>query len=256
MDMTFSTSGLKSLFRYPFQGKEWGRKLLYLSLFWLAGYFIPIIPWLLAGGYMAVIIRQVAAGELPEDLPEWQDWNRLLMDGLRMMGAALIFFLPLAALFAFAFSFYMGGMFAGIGLGESGDDFLAGLAMFSSITVLFCSIALGIFASLALGIAYSPALTHMVVKEKFSAIFAVREWLRVVRANLGGYLIALLIIWGLAFIMQMLAQLIMYSIILCIALPVLMFVGSPYMSVISAVLLGQVYKEGVDALAVVETETQ
>lgn len=249
MEAHFSTQALKSLFRYPFQGKEWGRKLLYLGLFWLAGYFIPVIPWLFAGGYMAAIIRQAAAGSALTDLPEWQDWNRLLMDGLRMFGAALIFVLPVFLFFTMMLSFYMGGTFAGIALGETDSYILPFLTLLTTTFMMFCGIAVGILLSVLLGVTYSPALTHMVVKGSFGSLFKVREWFAVMRANLGGYLIALFILWGVIFAMQMIYQLLMFSIVLCLLAPVLAFASMPYLSVVSSVLLGQVYKEGEAALA-------
>ncbi len=124
MNQSFTTIGMKSLFQYPLRGKEWGRKLLYLGLFWLGGFIIPVVPWVFALGYFAAIVRRVAKGEADEGLPDWTDWNRILVDGIRITGAVLVLCIPLAAIFFLGFSFYMGSTFTGIGLGNSGRESL------------------------------------------------------------------------------------------------------------------------------------
>jgi hypothetical protein len=232
------------------QGKEWGRKMLYLGLFWVAGFFIPVVPWLFAGGYIASVIRQVKAGDGLADLPEWSDWNRLLMDGIRLLGAWLIYFIPVSLFFSVAFSFYFGTTFAGIGLSESGfgRDLITALIMLTGTAVLFVATAVGMLFSLGLGFIIWPAITHMLVRESFGALFQVKEWWRVLRANLCGYLIAMVILLGLSFTLNILIQVTIYSVILCALLPVLVFVSMPYLSVISAALLGQIYREGADAV--------
>ena len=249
MNPPFNTNGLKSLFRYPFQGKEWGRKLLYLGLFWLAGSIVPVVPWLFALGYFAEIVRRVVNDEAELGLPEWTDWNRLLMDGLRVLGAGLIVCLPIAAIFFLGFSFYFGTTLTTVGLGESGREDLIFIPLMGGMMVLFCSMAVGTLLSFGLGIVSAPSVTHMLVKKEFAALFRFKEWWRVLRANLGGFLIAFFIILGLYFVFQMLTGFVIYSVVLCGLLPVLGAVVCPYLTVISAVLFGQAYREGRDTLA-------
>ena len=244
MNQPFSADGLKTLFRYPLQGKEWGRKMLYLGLFWMAGLFIPVFPWLFAMGYFAEITRRFAEGDSSPDLPEWTDWNRILTDGLRIFGVVLIVGLPIAAIFIMGMANYFGATFATVGLGESGYDWLGFVTMMGGMMVLFFTIALSMLASVAAGIGLAPAVTHMLVQDRFAAFFRGGEWWRVLRATLGGYLIALFIILGLGFAYQLLTQIVASTIILCGALPVLWAVACPYLTVVSAVVLGSAYHEG------------
>jgi hypothetical protein len=251
MNGSFSTAGLKALFRYPMQGKEWGRKLLYLALFYLGGFIIPIVPWLFSCGYFAAILRQIAEGDSSGDLPEWQDWNRLLMDGLRMFAGGLILALPVVLLFTLGFSFYFGTFFAGIGASESGRDGLMGVLFSIGMPVLFCTMAFGILLSIGLHLASGPALTHMAVKGSFGALFQVKEWWQILRANLGGYLIVIFLIYAIGYAIQMLISVTISTLVLMCITPLLLLAVAPYFTVITAVLFGQAYREGVAALAVV-----
>lgn len=248
MNRSFSTAGLKALFRYPVQGKEWGRKMLYLALFFLGGFIIPVVPWLFSCGYFAAILRQTAEGDPAGDLPEWQDWNHLLMDGLRMFGAGLILALPVVLIFTFGFSFYFGTFFAGIGASESGRDGIMALMMSIGMPVLFCTMALGMLLSIGLHLVSGPALTHMAVKGSFGALFQVSEWWQVLRANLGGYLIAIFLIYAIYYGTQLLSSVIFSTFFLIFTIPLLLFAFVPYITVITAVLFGQAYREGADTL--------
>jgi len=99
----FNTSGLKALFTYPFRQANWQSKLLILGLLSIAGLFIPVIPWLFVAGYSAELIRRQALDGGESQLPEWDDWSRLAMDGLRIMVVGFVVSLPV-------FVVYAGGM--------------------------------------------------------------------------------------------------------------------------------------------------
>ena len=247
MSESFSISGIKGLFLFPLRGKEWGRKLLYLGLFWLAGSMIPMIPWLFVGGYFAAVVRKVVRDEA-EKLPEWQDWNRLILDGIRMLGAGLIFFLPLGLFFSTAFSFYFGTSIVGIALGRGGKELASLLSSLGGMLVFGWCMAVGMFLSLLLGLIAWPATTHMIVEERFSALFEVNAWWKVVRANPGGYLIALFLFWGVFMAFQVLSQWFLFTVVLCVFLPVIYAVAMPYLTLLTADLFGQVYRESLVAL--------
>ncbi len=250
MNQTFNTLSLKALFRYPFQGKEWGRKLLYLGLFWLGGLIIPVVPWLFALGYFAEIMRRVANGEADLGLPDWTDWNRLLMDGLRVFGATLVISLPTVVIYMIGSTVYFGTTFSSIAMSQMGQNGLYMLTLFGGMMVFFCSMAVGMFLSVGLGIISAPALAHMVMEQKFAALFHITNWWRVLRANLGGFMIAYFILVGLYISYSFVSYFISLTVVLCGLLPVLWAVSAPYLSVICGVVFGQAYREGLDTLAV------
>ena len=171
------------------------------------------------------------------------------MDGLRMFGAGLILALPVVVVFTFGFSFYFGTFFAGVGLSESGRDGLMALMMSIGMPVLFCTMAFGMLLSIGLHLASGPALTHMAVKGSFGALFQVGEWWKVLRANLGGYLIAIFLMYAIFYAAQLLSSVIFSTFILIFLLPLVLFAIAPYITIITAALYGQAYREGAETLA-------
>ena len=115
---SFSTRGLKALFSFPFRKSGWEMKMVVLAGFSFAGMIIPVIPWLFVYGYIAELIRRAVDSEDPE-LPGWDDWNDLLVDGLRLMGASLFYVLPLLLLYGVGFGAYMAGMFGMVSLADT-----------------------------------------------------------------------------------------------------------------------------------------
>jgi hypothetical protein len=115
--------------------------------------------------------------------------------------------------------------------------------------VFFCAIAFGMLLMFGLGLVSGPAITHMVRKESFVALFQVKEWGQVLRANLGGYLVAIFLYVGLVYAIQILFTTFMVTFVLCGLLPILLFAVTPYASVFMAALFGQAYREGSETLA-------
>src|SRR5690242_11174147 len=85
---------LNHLFKFPFQDKEARQYFLIGCVIYLAGFIIPILPWLVVTGYSAILIRQVLNGEKPH-LVRWENWEALLTDGAKMFGIRLIYSSPL-----------------------------------------------------------------------------------------------------------------------------------------------------------------
>ncbi len=243
MNASFSTAGLKTLFRYPLQGREWGRKMLYLALFWLGGFIIPVVPWLFAWGYSAEVLRRSAAGRSEDGLPEWGDWSRLLMDGLRIFGAGVIASILPVGLMIVGMTYYVLVVPLGTMLAQRGNEMQFLFMMLSGMFVLFLTTAFSMLLSIAAGLVSGPAITHMLVKESFGALFQVNAWWRVLRANLGGYLVALFLIGGLYYAMVLVSSLALYTIVLACLFPLVLVALMPYMSLFAARLFGQVYRE-------------
>ncbi len=88
-------SDLKPLFLFPFQGPDWANRFIIgcalLSAGWIGYPCSPSVALLY--GYAVEVMRRVIGGEEP-NLPPWQDWGRLFMDGLRAFAVGLVYFLP------------------------------------------------------------------------------------------------------------------------------------------------------------------
>lgn len=77
---------------FVFQDSEWVKKVAIGGLL----FFIPIIGWLIIGGYWLRVIRQVAQGnDLP--LPEWNDFGGDLIRGLKVLVVGIVWSLPVWA---------------------------------------------------------------------------------------------------------------------------------------------------------------
>ena len=249
MTETFSTKGLKALFSYPFRQPGWSQKLIILAGLILAGYILPILPWLAAAGYAAEIMRRTALGEGEPELPEWSDWGGLLTDGLRIAGVGVIFSIPLFIIFACGFGPYFTSLFAMISSG--GDDRVTGMVlpfMMGSSMFIVVSMLCSFLYSCLIGIPLPAALAHAVVKRSFAAVFKISEWWKIFRANIGGFIIASLLVWVIAFTLQFVTQLLVSTFVLCLLAFIAPIVITPYVAVLSAYLYGQAYREGVETL--------
>jgi len=76
---------LRAALRHPFAGRDSAKKLV-------AGSLLNLIPGLnlLALGYALRLMRDVLAGEETE-LPPWENWGALFLDGVRVLVVGLAF---------------------------------------------------------------------------------------------------------------------------------------------------------------------
>ena len=95
---SFTYAELQDLFTFPFRDPQWKNKLLIGSLISLAGFVFPFIPWIFLYGYGVQIMRRIIVENGEPYLPEWDDWNRLFVDGLRLGGVILIICFPFVLL--------------------------------------------------------------------------------------------------------------------------------------------------------------
>jgi hypothetical protein len=244
----FSTRGLRSLFSYPLRKAGWEKKMLILTGFYLGGLVIPVFPWLFAYGYTAEIIRRAVQGDDPE-LPDWNNWNDLLMDGLRLAGILLIYTIPLFLIFGFGFASYFGTIFLSVLGATSRSEAWIPLSFFPAFSALMCSLICGTIFAVFLGILMPAAITHVVVKRSFTSFFHFGGWWQILRANLGGYIIFFVLLGGILFIWQIIYSLIAWTFIL---LPVALFLpilAIPYVSTITAVIFGRIYREAQETIA-------
>lgn len=239
---TFNTASLKALFSYPFRQPNWQSKMLVLGLLFAAGFIIPVIPWLFVAGYVAEIMRRQALEGGEPELPEWDDWGRLLVDGLRLGVIGFVLSLPAMIVFLVGFGMYFVSTFP-LMLGEGNENALLPL-MFAGMSIMMISMFVGTLITMVTGVVSPVAMTHVAVKRKFSAVFEVGEWWKVLWANLGGYVLALVILYSVSYILMTLGYMLAWTLVCCVLTPVFYFVAYPYLSVIAGVVCGQVYREG------------
>lgn len=159
------------------QDKDWIKKILIGAVLVLTVIgMIPVLGWALE------ITRRVIRGDT-ELLPEWTDFGKFIMDGLKLIVGAVVWSLPYTIL---------AGCLVGIPAALSGSQSESSAATISLVS----SVCLGLIA-LPYFILYGLLLPGMagVLADKGSlgaALNPMNAW-KLVRANVGGYVIAFLV---------------------------------------------------------------
>jgi hypothetical protein len=232
---------LNHLFVFPFQDAE-SRKYFFMGcLIYLAGFFIPVLPWLIAAGYNAILIRQVLNGETPHLVP-WANWEKLFKDGARLFGIRLIFYSPLLFFFILflLLSFAVPFIPTLIQEGNSqGNAIVAILVVLVSMGMPLLMMPL----SLAIGLIVPAAEVHVVEKDDFMSGFQVKEWWTIFKKNWGGFVVALAIVYAVTMVMSTEMQLLIFTIVLACLFPLFLPVLSMYSVVVQYVAFAQAYKD-------------
>ena len=235
---------LKEIFTFPFKDADARKYLLIGGLISIAAFFIPILPYFLLYGYAVIIAKQVLNGEVPHMVP-WEDWGGMFKDGAKLFGIRMIFALPIII---FAIPVMLGGMampFIAEGM-DSGsvDTFLAIYTI-----VMMGTMCIVIPLSIPLVVIIPAAEMHNVDKDDFAAAFRFKEWWPILRANLGGFIVAFGIYYAASMIFAIVMQLLFVTIILaCLAfilIPAMMI----YLTLVMYVTVAQAYKVGKEKLA-------
>jgi hypothetical protein len=161
---------------------------------------------------------------------------------------------PVILIFGAGFISYMGSMLAMpvLAEGRRGTAMLFPFLFISSFGFFMCSLICGTLFSLVAGLFVPVATTHAVVKRSLGAFFHISAWARLLRANLGGYFVFFVILFGLVFVLQIFYSVFAWTLIL---LPLAFFIPlllAPYLTLVSALMWGRIYREAQETLALVE----
>lgn len=243
-------NNLQDTLLFPVRDAQARSQFLFACLVALAGFFIPLLPWVLLMGYAAKIMRQVIEERKNPSMPEWQgsDWSAMFLDGIRLYGTQLVLSLPVFVVIFFGMFAIFGGTTAmSIGFSE-GEDWAGSIG-----TLLFLGgigfIFLFSLLSLPYSIIISAAGPHVVSRGSFEAAFQFSDWWAVFRKGLGGFILAFVINMAVSFVLMLVVQFAMMTIVLICLLPVLMVPITAYITLLSNTLLAQAYLAGRDALA-------
>ena len=177
-------------FSFMFEDDRWITKLLIAAailavgwvFFWLA--FIPVIlAFLLLAGYQVEITRRVIRGVTPV-LPEWDDWRRLLAEGVKFAIIGIVYALP-----AIVVSICLGIPIGLLGNNGSGDPNWIGC-------VLGCPLAcLSILWAIVVALLLPAAVAFYVVNDDLSAAFRFGAVVRFTRQSISTYIITAVLAW-------------------------------------------------------------
>lgn len=209
-------------FTFVFEDEAWLTKILIMAAILFLGVFfswLVLIPAIVAAalinGYMVEIIRNVLRGQLDE-LPEWDNWGDLIVDGLKVIVIQLVYALP-AIIVGLCLSIAM------TAAGNNGEGLVVFLSVVMSCLILLWAIVVSILLPAATAI--FAATNDLAAAFRFGEVFAL------VRDNLSTYLITFIMSWVASFIGGL-------GSIVC---GVGAFITGPYGYMVTGHLYGQAY---------------
>jgi hypothetical protein len=233
---------LNHLLTFPIKDEHARKQFLIGALVYLAAFIIPIIPVLLATGYIMRIMRQVLNGEQPR-MVEWDEWSDMLTDGARLFGARLVFMLPIFVLLCPLMGLNFALPFIIENAGQNVDWIvLAFPLLFGGFFLILMPLLIVISFILP------AAEVHVTEKVEFAAAFRVREWWPIFRANWSGFLLALAISYAISFALSLIAQFAMFTLVLICLVPFIFPAIAMYTSLVMYTAFTQAYKAGKERL--------
>jgi hypothetical protein len=222
---------IEKSFTFPFEDKDWLSKLGLGALISM----VPILNFAWSG-YLVGVLRNVMNG-VTEPLPTWDDLGKKFTDGLILLGAWLVYALPILIVFCLpmtilAFSGRLEELENLERMSEAGGALLA------------CIMCVLFLYGMALSLLYPAILILFARDGTFASCFKLREAFDLITRNLGPFLTA----WGLSIVANMGVGLVssfinmVLSIIPCIGSIIgmaLMFASITYTSVVYVHLFGQ-----------------
>lgn len=165
-------------FTFVFDDKEWLKKVLVGGLFYMAAFLI--IGGFFLMGYAAQLIRNVINGAA-KPLPEWDNLGDYFAEGFKLIVISLIYALPFVCV---AIAVLVPAVIAG-NLQHNGSDWAGGM-----VGCVWCLMAPLI---LVLSLWLPAALLRAIATGQFGAAFEFGKIWAFIRANLGNYLLAIVV---------------------------------------------------------------
>lgn len=243
----FAGMDLSQFLLFPIKDGEARKNFLIGCAIALAGFIIPIIPYLFIFGYTARVARQIFAGESPR-MTKWDDWGTLFQDGAKIFGVRMVYTLPF---FILGLPIMIASVAMPIALENvNSSEIETVIAVFG--LVIFALLCLIMLLSLPLALIIPAAEMHTVDKNEFTASFRFREWWGILHANLGGFIVAFAIFYAISMALGIVIQILVITLILACLLPFFLPALTMYTTLMMYAMMAQAYKVGRDKLAGME----
>ena len=230
---------LDQTFVFPFKDAGARRHFLTGCLVALAGFVIPLLPYVIIYGYAVRIAKQILKGEEPH-MVAWDDWEGMFKDGAKIFGIRMIYSLPILILTVPMFmALFAMPILAGT-LSNSELDMFFPFFM----AVIFGMLCLVIPISIPLSVIIPAAEMYMVDKDEFAAGFRIREWWVILRTNLGAFITAFAIYFVSSMLLSLVLQIIGATLIFSCLLFFLIPAITPYILLIKYAVTAQAYRAG------------
>jgi hypothetical protein len=237
---------IQQLFLFPVKDEESRKYFLIGCVVVLAGFIVPVVPYLAVFGYAVRIVRQVFNGEAPRMIP-WEDWGGMIKDGLLVFGVRVVYALPIILL---AIPFMLMGIAMPILMENvNSSEVESVITLIALVMTAFTCILLPL--SLPLAIIIPAAEMHAVDKNEFTAGFRFREWWAIFRANLGGFIVAFVIYYIASIALTLVVQIMIATIILSCLLPLFLPALTMYLVMIMYTTTAYAYTKGKEKILLV-----
>jgi hypothetical protein len=253
MAVPFSTRGLSQVLSFPFKDPKWKGKLLIGIAVLFSGIFIPIVPVIIFYGYIYQIMHHIIVDKGDPYLPEWDDWGKFLKDGWRLFCVYFIYLLPSLGFISVGFIFYIGLFLALPSQANSGSDTTFPILLLGIMTIFFLCMFISILFQLIAMILLPPAGCHAIRFDSFKKAFDVAGYWNVFKANPGGFLLALILFFGLLGIIYFASMLFYMTMILCCLMYVVVIIGGFYLMLVVPPIFAVAYREGMEKLEASQT---
>ena len=223
-------------FTYMFQDPNWLAKLGIGTLLVLLGIFlspviIGLLPLIIVMGYALVALDNVRMGH-EHPLPEWQDWGRFFMLGLKLTVAMFVWALPMIL----GFVPVLAGSVLSDSSNANGAGALAALLIICGTCLMFLW---GIFIALL-----TPAIyARVAATGRFGAAFELGKIWEFTKDNLGNVILAIVLVW-LASLVAAIAGTLGF-LFLCIGALITIPLATLWQYLVQAHLFGQIASSSV-----------
>lgn len=170
-------------FGFVFEDEKWVSKILIGGLLFI----IPIFGWFVVLGYSLKVADNVARNN-PRPLPEWTDFGDLFMRGLYNFIIGLVYQIPVILLYCGA-ALLLGGLSAAA---DSSNSAASGAAGGAALAIA-CLYPLILILALVLAVASYVATARYLATGTFSEAFKFSEVFNSLRANVGTWVIFVLV---------------------------------------------------------------
>lgn len=248
-----SIDDIADLLTFPFEASDWPGKLAIGVGLLLLSLFMPFIPALAVYGYLLAVMRQVIEGK-GASLPEWEDWGKLFLDGLRAFVVGLVYLLPAILVTGFGCGIYFAATIAmpiatSSGTTDPNSGSLFFMFFFAAIVLLFFCLAVGSVLTILGGLPLPMAEASLSETSLLKRAFAIGDVIRMVRANPGGYIVAWLVLAGMLAFMYWATLIVYYTLVLACLIPILVLPVILYALLIAAALFGEAYRVSAEKLS-------
>jgi hypothetical protein len=122
------------------------------------------------------------------------------------------------------------------------------VGIFISMFVLYGSMFISIFLMILAALILPTAISHMVATGKFSGGFDFAGWWKVIRANLWGYLLGMIVLYGVIMAAMLVFQMLYVGMFVCCLVIFVGIAAMTYPLVVVPALMSYMYRAGQEKL--------